>query len=165
MKMFRGNFHPSHPNSKNYLEKLSNSNLGQIKSDHVMLSTMCGTESAIEVWSMAQNFLFRPFARRSRYALRRLTVYNHIENLIPETNFSPLFFVSFSLFLLPFPLFHVIFSPSFAATLFSEKYWCVFCNKAPQAIFLISQVLISSKTPLKAITKTEDSEKVMTLKF
>jgi hypothetical protein len=64
---------------------------------------------------MAQNFLFRPFARRSRYALRRLTVFNHIENRIPETNFS-LFF------LLPFPLFHVLFSPSFAATLFSEKY-------------------------------------------
>ena len=40
-----------------------------------------------------------------------------------------------------------------------------FCKKAPQAIFLISQVFISSETPLKTITKTEDSEKVMTLKF
>ena len=58
-----------------------------------------GPVSAIEVWSKAQNFLFPPFARRSRFALRRLTVFNHFENRILRTNYSPFFFFLY-LFLL-----------------------------------------------------------------
>ena len=56
------------------------------------------TGSAIEVWSTAQNFLVPPFARRSRCALRRLTVFNHFETRILKIDSFLFSFFFFSLF-------------------------------------------------------------------
>ena len=58
-------------------------------------------------------FFFLPFARRSRFALRRLTVFNHFESRILRTNFSPVFFS------LPFS--SSIFLPSFFSFLSTDN--------------------------------------------